>query len=468
MGERAKIVSLLLIIILTFSLTLHGGFTLRQALAMTVLFSFIGATLFFWRFRVAFALIGVSILLLSGLLDIEGLAEASHLDVIMFLIGMMTVIGILEERHFFEYILDVILRRIGSGTGIYVTLLLMSTLMAALVDEVTSIIFITMFIFKIAEKLDVDPTPFVIAAIFMTNVGSAATVIGNPIGVLIAVSGGFTFLDFIERATPNVIIVAIVTLWLSLTLWRKYVESLNVKMKTKLEFGYPEEGKSLFNWILFLGTLTSLILHGPLEDFLSELLHLDMRGAILIGAPLLWAGIGLLKMRHVAKYIIETRVDWWTLLFFLLLFASVGTLEHTGAHLKLGEYIAMAGGNDYMLTLIITTISAALLTAFLDNVLAISIVLPIIKTFTTVFKWNIFPFFWAILFAGTMYGNFTPIGSTANIVALGMLEGRRKHISFKYWLKHAVIIATLQLIISLLWVIFVITPNMPPGYVPPL
>ncbi|MEN2998960.1 MAG: hypothetical protein ABDH61_00005, partial [Acidilobaceae archaeon] len=81
--------------------------------------------------------------------------------------------------------------------------------------------------------------------------------------------------------------------------------------------------------------------------------------------------------------------------------------------------------------------------------------------------WNVFTMFWALLFSGTMAGNYTPIGSTANIIALGLMEKKGKKISFGYWIKYAVPIATLQVLISLLWLNLVIDPRAPADYRPP-
>ncbi|MCI0372814.1 MAG: hypothetical protein L0214_15885, partial [candidate division NC10 bacterium] len=124
------------------SLTLLAGFTARQVMAATIFTGFIAGTLLFWKFRLAFALGGVAVLLAAGVLDLPHLIEFAGLDVILFLVGMMVVIGFLERRRFFEVVTEAILRGVGGGAQRVIgALMVLAALSAALVDEVTSILF---------------------------------------------------------------------------------------------------------------------------------------------------------------------------------------------------------------------------------------------------------------------------------------------------------------------------------------
>jgi Na+/H+ antiporter NhaD/arsenite permease-like protein len=483
--ERVKPLLIVLIPASIFTLTYQGfelgGMNFKQSIATSILALFISATLLYWQFRVAFALLGVSLLMVLGLLDVPHLVEFSQLDVILFLVGMMTVIGVLEERHFFDYILDTLGSRIRSGVVLYASILAMAAFMAALVDEVTSIIFITLFILKICDRLRVDPLPFVVAAVFTTNVGSSATVVGNPIGVMVALRGGFTFLDFIRWSTPNAIIVLTVSIIASLIVWRSYVAELDARFRSVgVRFELPQEVLRMqwVNWILFIGTIGTLIVHHPLEGLLEELLGMEpgsMKNVVLVAAPMFWASVGLLIERMRARDIVMHRVDWWTLLFFMLLFSAVGTLKYTGANIVIGGYavelgsrIGSVGLGVELGTLLSVFMLASVLTALLDNVLAIATLIPIVYAIYESHGWNVFPFFWAMLFAGTMAGNYTPIGSTANIIAIGILERHGEKISFSYWIKYSLVIATLQVIISIIWLYIFIVPNAPLDYAPPV
>src|SRR4030042_1003770 len=89
------------------------GFSSNQVLSLAIFFMVIFGTIFFWQFRLPFALLGISLLLAFGLLDIQHLIEFAGLDVILFLVGMMILVGYLEENHFFESLVNALIRYIG-------------------------------------------------------------------------------------------------------------------------------------------------------------------------------------------------------------------------------------------------------------------------------------------------------------------------------------------------------------------
>jgi Na+/H+ antiporter NhaD/arsenite permease-like protein len=115
-----------------------------QVLATSVFAGFITGTLLFWKFRLAFALAGITALLATGVLDIPHLIEFASLDVILFLVAMMIVIGFMEERRFFEVVVEKSLAHLDRRAGLLLTaLMVLAALSAALVDEVTSILFMS-------------------------------------------------------------------------------------------------------------------------------------------------------------------------------------------------------------------------------------------------------------------------------------------------------------------------------------
>jgi len=130
------------IVICVAFLCIIAGLNIEQIISVTVFVSFIAGSLFYWPFRNAFALAGVSLLLMLNVLDVEHLIEFAQLDLILFLIGMMTVIGYLEEKDFFDWLVHVLTKPFYDRPVVLIGVILMlGSLMAALVDEVTSILF---------------------------------------------------------------------------------------------------------------------------------------------------------------------------------------------------------------------------------------------------------------------------------------------------------------------------------------
>ncbi len=438
------------------------GFTQEQVGSTSVFLIIICGTLFYWQFRVTFAFAGIAILLATSLLDIPHVIEHAGLDIILFLVGMMCVIGHLEEKRFFEYLIAKVVDRVGHRPYLLVgVLMLFSTLSAALVDEVTSVLFMMATMFHLTKRYQVNPIPFLLMIVFATNIGSSATAVGNPIGVMIALRGHLSFSDFLRWASPISLLVILITIPLCFFYFGKELRHLGKQMKkekkeeSEIAHVHFRKRDIMICWVLFLGTIGLLVCHHAIEGMLGL-----EKNTLLLGTALFAGSIAILLNAQNARDFFNRRVDWWTLTFFMALFASVGTLQYTGVTERIARWmISLAQGNPTFLLLTFTS-AISLLTGFMDNVLAVATFIPILFDIE---KSGIFvyPFWWGMLFGGTLYGNLTVIGSTANIIAMGMLEREYKqHIRFIEWLKPGFIVSTTTIAVALL-LIYLQIPLMP-------
>ena len=429
------------------------GLSWAQLLAVGGFSIILYGAIFFWRHRLAFACFGLFLLLATGLLDVPHLVEFAGLDIILFLLAMMTIIGFLEEKHFFEVVIDRMLLIVGPHPKrIVVVMMALAALSAALVDEVTSILFMVAAMLNLLGRSKINPIPFILMLVFTTNIGSSAAVVGNPVGVIIALRSGLTFLDFIRWATPISIACLILTILVCLKLFRKDIAALKGvlsgrKGERQLEHLLEEEhatrrGVRIAGW-LFACVVVGLVLHHPIERWF----HLT-RNTMLLGVALLGAGVALALSGEKARHLVEKRVDFWTLTFFLMLFASVGTLKQSGVTNVLAQHIIrLSGGSIPVLTTLFVW-SSGILTSIMDNVLAVATFVPIVSDVANA-GLHTFPLWWGMLFGGTLMGNATLIGSTANIVAAGVLERREMGtITFAQWLAPGLIVAILTTVLA--------------------
>ncbi len=438
------------------ALSLSGVLAPNQVISLTVFVGIILSILLFWRLRVAFALFGVFVLLASGLLDIPHFIEFAGLDIIAFLIGMMIVIGFLEERHFFEYLLEKIVGTSSSSIRLLFILMSAAAFSAALVDEVTSILFMTALVLRIAGALGASFIPLLILVIFATNIGSSATVVGNPVGVMIALRAGLGFSDFLRWATPISLLTLLMTVPIGYFYFRGYFQELDRKLKEAkmVQANVAERinnGQAKLDRVallLFLGTIGLLVAHTPLEVALGL-----EKNTLLLGAPMLGAGVALILEGQRARELVERRVDWWTLLFFLLFFSTVGTLKYVGVTGTIARTIYDFVGDNQILFLTMTGYIAGFLSAFMDNILAIATVIAVAQDLQALGV-NVAPLWWILLFAGTLMGNMTIIGSTANIIAIGIVERQRMgHITLREWVKIGAPVSLLTFSVALLLII---------------
>ena len=174
---------------------------MQQTLAGTIFIALVIGTLMFWRFRVAIAFLGIVVLLLTRTIDLDHTIEFMNLDVILFLMGMMVIVGLLRRSGFFRWLLAKALKLSKfEPNRLMLIILAMSSIMAAMVDEVTSILFMTALVLDLCDYYEVNPVRYIISVVLATNIGSSWTVLGNPVGILIAFRSGLTFEDFIMTA----------------------------------------------------------------------------------------------------------------------------------------------------------------------------------------------------------------------------------------------------------------------------
>ncbi|MCL7387270.1 MAG: hypothetical protein LZ159_00975 [Thaumarchaeota archaeon] len=431
------------------------GMSSAQIISLVVFSGIIVGVLFYWRMRLAFALAGLSILFVTGVMDLSHFIEFAGLDIIVFLIGMMIVIGFLEERRFFEVLLERIMGFAkGNAVKAVSLLMLMAALSAALVDEVTSILFMMTTAIHLVARLNLSIVPLMMMLVFATNIGSSATVVGNPVGVMIAMKAKLTFMDFIRWATPIAVVGLGLSILLSFAYFKGYIKSMNDAMVNARQqvTEVQENGKTKFDIIsvlMFVGTLLGLVLHSHIEYYLKL-----EKNTMLVGVAMISAAISLLLMKDKARELVERRVDWWTLTFFLIFFSSVGTLKYTGVTTKISNALLEFTGGNQLLMFFLFSVIVGLLSAFMDNVLAVATFIPMVFEIGSA-GLNVFPIWWGMLFGATWMGNLTMIGSTANIVAVGMVERQRLgHVSFREWIVPGAVVSlgTFPLALFLLYI----------------
>jgi Na+/H+ antiporter NhaD/arsenite permease-like protein len=278
--------------------------------------------------------------------------------------------------------------------------------------------------------------------------------LGNPVGILVGAKAGFTFNDFIVWAFPVMLVSLITALGLLLYWYRRDIAIMSERMQQR-----RDEGRGLGPLVripyrtglaILIGMMVLIASHHALE----RLLNVE-KNTLLIVAPLFVAGLLMIWRHKRARHYIETEVEWWTLLFFMMLFAVAGTLEHTGVTAGVAGTVSRRVGTEPRVLIPVVIIVSALGSAFVDNVVFVAAFLPVVRNLAST------PLWWALLFGACFGGNITMIGSTANIVALGMLEKRyRRHIRFGEWLRIGAVIALVTCLVA--WLLLsLLAPFMP-------
>lgn len=424
------------------------GFSLHQSIVASIFCMSILGVLFFWELRLSFVFFGAGIVLATHAVDLENLIKFASLDVILFLIGMMILVGMLNDVGFFYWIITKLMRiKNLTGEKLFILLMLISAILSSLMGEIASIIIMTKIIIDISDFVDIDPSPLILASVLATNIGSSGTVLGNPIGILIAARANLTFEDFIKQALPITLCVLILTVGV-LSLWfRKTIKQLTEKLiplrDNTLFFSLisiPTDRKTKVSIGIFSVTLLCIILHSRLE----RVFHLEENTLLMI-LPIVFAGVAMLYRRDRVRYYVEHEVEWTSILFFLFLFALAGVIKYSGISDIIAKNIMLKLGKSFSLLSGILIYSSGILSSMLDNTVVVASYLPVMQSLGSL-EINLRPLWWAILFGACYGGNITVIGSTANIVAMDLLEKKGKtKIGFLEWFKIGVIIGLVSM-----------------------
>jgi len=260
------------------------------------------------------------------------------------------------------------------------------------------------------------------------------------------------------KAFPLAAVCLMVTIGITVLWYRKSIKELDAHIK---ELGANEiliklisipPGRELkISLAIFGATLVFISLHHRLE-----LLWNLEPNTILLTMPLFSSGLVMIWKWRKAREYIERDVEWWTLLFFMFLFAQAGTLQYTGATDELAKRLSGITGNNWMsLTGVILWIST-IGSSILDNVVLVAALIPVIQSFKAA-NFSLQPLWWALLFGGCLGGNITLVGSTANIIALGILEKEKKvRMTFMRWFGVGLTVGVITTVI--VWIVLLFIP----------
>ena len=437
-------VSLVSVAVIVFTYGLRAGVLSdhHQVVSLSIFCGVMLGILLYEEHRLLVCSIAVAATLGFGLFSsVHQFVAAAGLDVILFLLGTFLVAGYLEQNLFFEHLASQIVRHVGRRPAMLMGVLMFSAMIAsAIVGEVAAILFVGGAMLHIAQRYRLKPIPFLIMLVFATNIGSAASAFG-PVGVTIAFKAKLTVLDFFRWATP--IAVAVLGLvFLICRWWFAWDWAALALAVHQQDFGSsvpdPSRRRSQApGWIL-VGIMTGLfVLHAQIE----QVLGLGSNSVLLIAATGAGA-VALLLSGSGAKEVIQNRVDWETLAFFLALFVVVGALQATGVTTVFARQLMRGSGGHPAALVLEVGWSTGFLSAFLANILAVAAFIPIVADLKAHGAVCPTAIYWLMLFGATFMGNLTSIGSTCNIIACGMID-KRGHgtIYFRSWLKIGVIIS---------------------------
>ncbi|MBZ4683839.1 MAG: hypothetical protein PWP46_1233 [Fusobacteriaceae bacterium] len=395
------------------------------------------------------ALLGGFLMIAVGILNEEEAFESIDMEVIFLLIGMMIIVHIMSETGVFQWVAIKLAQFVRGEPFLLLALLMLATgLFSAFLDNVTTIMLIVPVSIILTEQLKLDPIPFLLMEVFASNIGGAATLIGDPPNILIATAGGITFNEFMFHMGPLVLIDMVFLVLISWVLFRK---KMNVSRDLKARIMEIDPNRALKdNKILIKsGIIMGLVILGFLTNSVT---HFGIAATAMSGAVAL-----MIIAKQDPEEMFKT-VEWKTLFFFIGLFILVEGVVKIGVLKLLGEEMIRVTGGDLKITstLILWVSTAA--SAIVNNIPYTATLIPLIKDELIPNIMKIHPeltkktveygLWWALSVGACFGGNATIVGASANVVATGIAAKSGRKISFFEFLKYGVLITILTVLVS--------------------
>ncbi|MFM9920422.1 SLC13 family permease [Lacisediminihabitans sp. H27-G8] len=398
--------------------------------------------------RVTVALVGAGLMVIIGATDKRGIffSQESGIDwnVIFLLLGMMIIVGILQQSGLFEFLAIWAAKRAkGRPFVIMVMLVLITAVLSAFLDNVTTVLLIAPVTLLICDRLSISPIPFLIAEVMSSNIGGTATLIGDPPNIIIASRGGLSFNDFIVNVAPIIVLLLVVFIGLCWLMFRKQLSFDPARVTRVMALNEREAIRDVPLLAKSLSVL-ALVIAGFI---LHSLVNLEPAIVALLGAGL------LVLITRLEPRKIFADVEWQTLLFFAGLFIMVGGLVSLGVIEAVGQAAIQAVGTNYLGAAAGLLFGSAVFSGIVDNIPYVATLAPLVNDLVQAGGQPAQPLWWALTLGADLGGNATAVGASANVVVLGIAMRNGHPISFWTFTKYGLIVTavTVTLCLPYLW-----------------
>lgn len=393
--------------------------------------------------RTAAAMAGAMVLILTGVMSADKALSYIDFNTIGVLVGMMIFVAIVRRSGMFEYIAVRAAKAVhGDPWKIMVAFTLITAVLSAILDNVTTVLLVGPMSIAIARMLKIDPVPFLMGQILASNVGGTATLIGDPPNIMIGSAAHLSFMDFLENTGFAVLFILVVLILLMKIVYEKKIElgTVDTGAIEKLD-----PSKSITNRALMKKGIIVLIC-----VIVGFMFH-DKLGIESSVIALTAAAVMLIIGREDVNEAIQD-VEWTTILFFMSLFVVVGGLTETGIIKELASKIIDATNGHPMVTMLVLLWAPALLSSILDNIPFVATLIPLILAMQAD-GIDVTSFWWAISLGACLGGNGTMIGASANVVLSDISTKHGYPITFKSYLKVGMPFMLLSIVIATVFLV---------------
>jgi Na+/H+ antiporter NhaD/arsenite permease-like protein len=373
--------------------------------------------------RTGAAIIGASLMVGVNALSLEDAHQAINFDTIILLFGMMIVVANLQLSGFFSLVAQRIVEHAGSPVLLLIAIVAIAGFFSAFFVNDTMCLVLTPLVLEIAETLRRNPVPYLLAVAMASNIGSVATITGNPQNMMIGSFSGISYRQFLACLGPVALaglVLAVIVIYLAYR--REFAAAENVIVVERIVS--VDRGLMWKSIAASLGMIVMFFAGWPVPKV-----------AVVTGAL-------LLITRRVDPEKIYRGIDWSLLVMFVGLFVVIAGVEKTSYEADLAAFAGRLGLEN---VLVLSGFSA-LLSNLVSNAPAVLVFKPFVVHLANPTK------AWLTLaMSSTLAGNLTVVGSVANLIVIQ--QARQKvRIGFWEYFRVGAPLAVLTILLGAAWI----------------
>ena len=388
---------------------------LKMVLALVLFIIMYVLLLLFPRYRPWIALGTALVFVILQIMPLQEILGSINFNVLMMIAGTMGIVSLFIESGMPSLMADIIVDKMPNVKWTIVALALFAGIVSAFVDNVATVLMIAPVAIAIARKFEISPIAMVIAISVSSNLQGAATLVGDTTAILLGGSADMTFMDFfVFHGKAGIFwaveLGALLTAGVLLILFRKETQPTVGKDRTVVKDYVPT--------ILLAGTVVLLIIASFIPNTPEYINGYICMTLLIIG--LIWNVIKKRSLLGITKPVSE--IDYETLLLLTGLFIVIGGITQAGVIDEIAKlFLKIGSGNLFVIYMLIVWVSVAL-SAFVDNIPYVATMLPVVQGIAAGMGVEPYVLYFGLLIGATLGGNLTPVGASANITAIGMLQ----------------------------------------------
>lgn len=373
--------------------------------------------------RAGAALLGGSLMVGVGVMSVDEAYKAIDFSTLVLLLGMMIVVANLRVSGFFRLVNAWIAARVRRPLGLLLAVVLASGLLSAFLVNDAICLVMTPLVLDVVERLKRNPIPYLLAIAMSSNVGSVATITGNPQNIIIGSLSGIPYAQFTAALAPVAAFGLVAVLVLIVFAYRREFLTRDVFKAEAVELHY--HAPLLIKTVLVVAVMVVLFFIGQ-----------PVAKVAIVG------GGFLLLTRRVSPNKIYREIDWPLLVMFTGLFVVVAGLEKTVIAPNLPGLLAGLHLNN---TVWLATVTAVL-SNIVSNVPAVLVLKPFVGELGDPQRaWLI------VAMASTLAGNFALVGSVANLIVAQRAKARGVDLNFRSYFVIGAPLTVITIAAGLVW-----------------